>query len=138
MEVALPDISNRVGSVKHFLNELLPALRRGESFFSFLFLCIDDHGSFVISRSVSVRPKHLFDQNFDHDYFFKLPWPGSAMPIQVDGVLLPTLSGTELSRVRTELQRRRILTSVSPHPVQAHPQPASHRYLGNALVPSHG
>jgi len=34
---------------------------------------IDDHGSFVISRSASVRPRHLFDHDFDHDYFFKLP-----------------------------------------------------------------
>jgi hypothetical protein len=33
-----------------------------------LTLGIDDHGSFVICRSVSVRPKHLSDQNFDHDY----------------------------------------------------------------------
>ena len=104
----------------------------------FFALCLDDCGSFVISRSVSVRPKHLFDHHFDHDYFFKLPLPGSGRPIQVDGVLLPTLSGTELSRVRTELKRRRIITSASPHPVQANPQPASHRYLGNALVPSHG
>jgi hypothetical protein len=30
--------------------------------------CFDDHGSFVIFRSVSVRPKHLFDPYFDHDY----------------------------------------------------------------------
>jgi hypothetical protein len=29
--------------------------------------CIDDHGSLIIFRSASVRPKHLFDQNFDHD-----------------------------------------------------------------------
>jgi hypothetical protein len=36
-------------------------------------LCFDDHGSFVIFRSVSVRPIHLFDPYFDHDYFFKLP-----------------------------------------------------------------
>ncbi len=34
---------------------------------------VDDHGSPVILRSVSVRPKHLFDQNFDHDYYFNLP-----------------------------------------------------------------
>jgi hypothetical protein len=27
----------------------------------------DDHGSLIIFRSASVRPKHLFDQNFDHD-----------------------------------------------------------------------
>ncbi len=43
-------------------------------------LCIDDHGSLVIFRSVSVRPKHLSDQNFDHDYFFKLPLQGAGCP----------------------------------------------------------
>src|SRR5258708_13145066 len=59
------------------------------------------------------------------------------MPNQVDGVLLHTMSGTELSRVRTELHRRRILTAVPPHPVQTNPQPAPHRYLGYALVPTH-
>ncbi len=74
--------------------------------FVFFSACIDDHGSFVICRSASVRPIHLFDQNFDHDYFFELPFTGSGMPNQVDGVLPHTMSGTELSRVRTELQRR--------------------------------
>ena len=43
---------------------------------------IDDHGSFVIFRSASVRPRHLFDQNFDHDYFFKLPLQGAGCPIK--------------------------------------------------------
>src|SRR2546426_9790540 len=59
------------------------------------------------------------------------------MPNQVDGVLLHTMSGTELSRVRTELQRRRIRTTVSPHPVQANSQTAPQRHLGNASVPTH-
>src|SRR5712671_2254784 len=59
------------------------------------------------------------------------------MPNQVDDVLLHTMSGTELSRVRTELHRRRILAVISPHPVQADSQPATHCYLGNALVPTH-
>jgi hypothetical protein len=68
----LPGISNNVGSVKLFLSALLDALRRVVLFVFFDF-CIDDHGSFVIERSVSVRPIHLFDQNIDHDYFFKLP-----------------------------------------------------------------
>jgi hypothetical protein len=45
-------------------------------------LCFDDHGSFVIFRSASVRPNHLFDQNFDHDYFFKLPFQGAGCPIK--------------------------------------------------------
>ena len=44
-------------------------------------LRFDDHGSFVIFRSVSVRPRHLIDQNFDHDYFFKLPLQGAGCPI---------------------------------------------------------
>jgi hypothetical protein len=39
----------------------------------FVDLCIDGHGSLVIFRSVSVRPQHLFDLYFDHDYLFKLP-----------------------------------------------------------------
>src|SRR6266850_7153684 len=59
------------------------------------------------------------------------------MPNQVHGVLLPTMSDTELSRVRTELERPRILTAIPPHPVQANRQPAPHRYLGNAPVPTH-
>ena len=36
---------------------------------------------FVIVRSASVRPRHLIDQNFDHDYFFKLPLKGAGCPI---------------------------------------------------------
>src|SRR5882762_11193751 len=59
------------------------------------------------------------------------------MPNHVDDALLHAMSGTELSRVRTELHRRRILAAISPHPVQADSQPAPHRYLGNAFVPTH-
>ena len=44
-------------------------------------LRFDDHGSLVIFRSVSVRPRHLIDQKFDHDYFFKLPLQGAGCPI---------------------------------------------------------
>jgi hypothetical protein len=58
------------------------------------------------------------------------------MPHHWRGVLLPTMPDSELSRVRTELHRLRILT-IPPHPVQPDRQPASHRYLGNALVPTH-
>jgi hypothetical protein len=46
------------------------------------------------------------------------------MPNRVDGVLVHIMFGTELSRVRTELHRWRILTAIPPHPVQADPQPA--------------
>ena len=66
-------------------------------------LCFDDHGSFVIFRSASVRPQHLFDPYFDHDYLFKLPFRGSGMPNQVDDALLHAMPDFELSRVRTEL-----------------------------------
>jgi hypothetical protein len=81
MEVGLPDISNNVGSVKLFSTTLLRALRR-VVLFVFVDFCIDDHGSLVIFRSASVRPRHLFDQNFDHDYFFKLPLQGAGCPIK--------------------------------------------------------
>ena len=73
MTTRLPDISNNVGSVKLFLSTLLHSLR-GVVLFVFFRACIDDHGSLVICRSASVRPIHLFDQNFDHDYFFELPF----------------------------------------------------------------
>jgi len=47
----------------------------------FVDLFIEDHGSLVIFRSASVRPRPPFDQNLDHDYFFKLPFSGSGKPI---------------------------------------------------------
>jgi hypothetical protein len=37
---------------------------------------------FVIFRSASVRPKHLFDPYFDHDYLFKLPLQGAGCPFK--------------------------------------------------------
>src|ERR1700687_2392585 len=55
-----------------FLSALVPSLL-GVVFLFFFDLCLGDHGSLVIFRSASVRPKHLFDPYFDHDYFFKLP-----------------------------------------------------------------
>src|SRR5258705_398123 len=60
------------------------------------------------------------------------------MPIQVRNVLPHTISGTELSRVRTEPDQLRILPSSSPHPVQAIPQPAPHGYFRNVPLPTHG
>jgi hypothetical protein len=60
------------------------------------------------------------------------------MPIQVDGVLPHTISGTELSRVRTELYKLLIFPTPSPHPVQANPQPASHGYFCNVPLSTHG
>ena len=60
------------------------------------------------------------------------------MPIQVHDVLPHTISGTELSRVRTELDQLRILPSSSPHPVQANPQPAPMATLAMFLCRTHG
>jgi len=78
----------------------------------------DDHGSFVICRSASVRPNHLFDQNINHDYFFKLPLQGAGCPIKFPDALLHAMGDFGLSRVRTELERWRIVTTIPPHPVQ--------------------
>ncbi len=73
----LPDISNNAGSCQDLFLIFLFSLfffRAHNSVhseeWSYLFrkLCFDDHGSFVIFRSASVRPKHLCDPNFDHDY----------------------------------------------------------------------
>src|ERR1700689_2658298 len=59
------------------------------------------------------------------------------MPIQVDGVLLHAMSGSELSRVRTELDPLRILPIVSPHPVQPHSESSGHGHLGDVPLPTH-
>src|SRR5215470_7034015 len=37
---------------------------------------------FVIFRSASVRPKHLFDPYFDQDYLFELPLEGAGCPFK--------------------------------------------------------
>ena len=86
--VGLPDISNNFGPVKHFLSTLLQSPKRVFSSASLvvLLLGLDDYGSSVIFRSASVRPKHLFDQNFDHDYFFELPSQGVGCPFICSGV----------------------------------------------------
>ena len=71
---AFSDISNNVGPVKSFFlflhNFFAHLFIHSEEWSSLFFvdLCIDDHGSLVIFRSASVRPKHLFDPYFDHDY----------------------------------------------------------------------
>src|SRR5580658_8757585 len=62
---------------------------------------------------------------------------GSGMPIQVDGVLLRAMSGTELSRVRTELDPLRILPTVPPHPVQPHCESPGHGHLCNTSLSTH-
>jgi len=70
-------------------------------------------------RNSDILPKHLSDQNFDHDYYFKLPLQGaSGMPNQVDDALPHAMSGYELSRVRTEFDQLRIVPAIAPHPVQ--------------------
>jgi hypothetical protein len=59
------------------------------------------------------------------------------MPYHLHDALLHAMSPTELSRVRTEFYRLRILTTIPPHPVQPNRQLPSHGYLGNAFVPTH-
>src|SRR5580693_2994478 len=59
----LTHISNDAGSVKLFMSALLRSLQR----VSLCVVCfgpVDDRGSLVIFRSVSVRPTHLFDPSF--------------------------------------------------------------------------
>jgi hypothetical protein len=60
----ITDISNNAGSVKLFLSRLVPSFLR-VVFLVFFDAGIDDHGSFVIYRADSVRPKHLFDPYFE-------------------------------------------------------------------------
>ncbi len=59
------------------------------------------------------------------------------MPNQVDGALVHAMSGSELSRVRTELHQLRIFPTVAPHPVQANRQSPGHGHLGNVSLSPH-
>src|SRR5882762_3944634 len=47
------------------------------------------------------------------------------------------MSGSELSRVRTEFDQLRIVPTVPPHPVQANGKFSGHRRFGNVLVSTH-
>src|ERR1700679_96380 len=47
------------------------------------------------------------------------------------------MSGTELSRVRTELHPLGILPTVPPHPVQPHSESPGHGHLGDVRLPPH-
>ncbi len=86
----------------------------------------------------SVRPNHLFDPNFDHDYFFELPffW-GSGTPNHSVGDLLHTQRISGLSRVRTELLHLLVVPFLPPHPVETDRQLACHRYLGDSPFSTH-
>src|SRR5882762_9615142 len=59
------------------------------------------------------------------------------MPNQVDDALLHAMSGSELSRVRTETDQLRIVPTVAPHPVQMNSEFPGHCCLGNVLVSTH-
>ena len=61
----------------------------------------------------------------------------SGMPIHVDGVLVHALPGTELSRVRTELDPFCIFPTVPPHPVHPNRQSSGHGHLGDVPLPTH-
>src|SRR6202161_2247695 len=134
---AQPDISNNAGSVNLFLNALPHSLRRVFSFVIFLWPSVDNHGSPVIFRSVLSDP-HISSIQFQTMITRSNSLSrGSGMPIQVDGVLLRALSGSELSRVRTELDPLRILPTVSPHPVQPNRESPGHARLGDVPLSTH-
>src|SRR5580693_1101149 len=61
----------------------------------------------------------------------------SGMPIQVDSVLVHAMSGTELSRVRTELHQLWIFPTVPPHPVQPHCESSGQGHLGDVALAPH-
>src|SRR6202166_3006995 len=122
MEVGLPEISNSVGPVKYFLSRLLSFHLK--EFFSFVFFRVHSsrHRRPKLARnhSVGFSPTHTSLRSILRPrLLMQTPFSGSGMPIQVHDVLPHTISGTELSRVRTELYQLRIFPSSSPHPVQA-------------------
>jgi hypothetical protein len=108
----LPSFSqrdNNVGAVKQFLSRPLQSLKRvfSSGCWVVFLVGLDHFGSFLIWRSAPVRPMHLFDRKLQTMISFSNSLSrGSGRPIQVDGVLVHAMSGTELSRVRTEFRLR--------------------------------
>jgi hypothetical protein len=94
-------------------------------------------GSFlIVAVRNSVRPNHLFDHNFDHDYLFELPAQGSGMPNHYAGDLLHTMAMYGLSHVRTELLPLLIVPFLTPHPVQVNRKFPGHRYFSDLSSPA--
>ena len=60
---------------------------------------IDDHGSFVIYRSASVRPNHLSDQTATMITCSNALFEGAGCPVNSDGVLVDAMSGFALSHL---------------------------------------
>jgi hypothetical protein len=116
----------------HFTREL-PATNRTSA----LPDISNDHGSSVIFRAGFGPTQTSLRSKLRPRLLLRTPFTGSGMPNHSRGVLLRAMSGTELSHVRTELERRRILTTIPPHPVQANPQLPPHRDFGNAPAPTH-
>ncbi len=59
------------------------------------------------------------------------------MPNHLDDALLHAMSGSELSRVRTEFNQLRILPTIAPHPVQPNGEFPGHGHFGNSFPPAH-
>jgi len=59
------------------------------------------------------------------------------MPNHVRDARVHAMSGSELSRVRTEFDQPRIVPTVPPHPVQPNREFPGHGHLGNAFLSSH-
>jgi hypothetical protein len=68
-----PDISDNVGSVTLSLKRTSPFPSKSVFVRRVPWPSVDNHGSPIIFRSLSVRSTHLFDPISDHDYSFKLP-----------------------------------------------------------------
>src|SRR5678815_3185634 len=82
--------STSLSTRRHALGRRAPFRSRG------WFCAFPTLGSLLIVRvQNSVRPIHLFDRNFDHDYDFELPWEGerdaqSLRPVSYTHLTLPT------------------------------------------------
>ena len=59
------------------------------------------------------------------------------MPIHWGGVLVHAMPGTELSRVRTELDPLCIFPTVPPRPVHPNRESSGHGHFGDVPLPTH-
>jgi len=91
----------------------------------------------ILAVRNSVRPNHLFDPNFDRDYYFELPGQGEWDAQSFQRWSLQTLAISGLSHVRTELFELLVVPSLAPHPVQSDREVAGHFHLSDPAFPSY-
>ena len=88
-------------------------------------------------RNLTVRPKHPSDQNFDHDYYFKLPFQGAGCPIKWTTFYFTPCPITSFPAFEPNSTNCEWPQPFRHSPVQPNGKFSGHGYFGNSFFPAH-